>query len=242
MTPSEVRRKQVQDFAATNHIPVRDHSLLSTALTHTSYANEHRQQGIHDNERLEFLGDAVLDLVIGEYLFRKYPAWPEGDLTRAKASAVCEPALASCARKFHLGETLRLGKGEEHTGGRQRASILADAFEAVVGAIYLDTSYETATEFIMEHLKPYLDLIDRGDYTRDYKTELQEFLQQDGDVDLRYNLLRDEGPDHDKTFYMEVELNGEAVASGVGKSKKAAAQQAAQAALQKLETNGGARS
>ena len=141
-----------------------------------------------------------------------------------------------------MGETLRLGKGEEHTGGLQRASILADAFEAVVGAIYLDTSYETAAEFIMEHLKPYLDLIDSGDYTRDYKTELQEFLQQDGDVDLRYNLLRDEGPDHDKIFYMEVELNGEAVASGVGKSKKAAAQQAAQAALQKLQANGGARS
>lgn len=235
MTPREARLYKVRQYIEEQQIPISDLELLSTALTHTSYANEHRQGEAKDNERLEFLGDAILDLVVGEYLFRKYPAWAEGDLTRAKASAVCEKALADCAARIDIGRVLLLGKGEEHTGGRERPSILADAFEALVGALYLDTSYAQVQEFVLAHLDKYLIRIDTGAYTRDYKTELQEFLQQAGDVDLYYRLLREEGPDHDKTFYIQVEQSGEPLGRGVGKSKKEAAQAAAEMALQQLQ-------
>ncbi|MCI5837360.1 MAG: ribonuclease III [Veillonellaceae bacterium] len=235
MTPHEVRLRKVKEYIAEYGIPIGNPELLSTALTHTSYANEHRYGELKDNERLEFLGDAILDLVVGEYLFLKYPDWAEGDLTRAKASAVCEKALADCAARIDIGRVLLLGKGEEQTGGRERPSILADAFEAMVGAMYLDTSYERVQEFVLAHLDKYLARIDTGAYSRDYKTELQEFLQQEGDVDLYYRLLRDEGPDHDKTFYIQVEQSGVPLGQGVGKSKKEAAQAAAQMALQQLQ-------
>ena len=136
MSHAETRRKErleeVRKFAEDNNIPVQNIQLLNTALTHTSYANEHKGEVIHDNERLEFLGDAVLDLVVGEYLFLRFPTWPEGNLTRAKASAVCKPACAECAAKFHIGDYMRLGRGEEMSGGRTRVSILGDAFEAVM--------------------------------------------------------------------------------------------------------------
>ena len=170
MNHSEIRRKErlaeVREFAEENQIPVQNIQLLNTALTHTSYANEHKNEVIHDNERLEFLGDAVLDLVVGEYLFLRFPSWPEGELTRAKASAVCKPACAECAAKFQVGKYMRLGKGEELSGGRTRISILGDAFEAVIGAIYLDNNYEVAARFILGHLKKFLDLIDQGDYDK----------------------------------------------------------------------------
>ncbi len=235
MNRYEARLAKVKSFIESRGIPVQNVELLNVALTHTSYANEHQEENIHDNERLEFLGDAVLDLVIGEYLFLKYPDWSEGNLTRAKASVVCESALATCADYFHIGEYLLLGKGEDQTGGRKRASILADAFEALIGAIYLDNSYDDAARFVLTHLQKHLDLIDTGFYTHDYKTELQEYLQRFGDTDIFYRLVRDEGPDHDKTFYMEVEINGEPIGQGVGKSKKDAAQQAAQEALERLQ-------
>ena len=136
------RVKELTRFAEENKIPVKNMILLNTALTHTSYVNEHKNQVHHDNERLEFLGDAVLDLVVGEYLFMRFPSWPEGDLTRAKASVVCLQSCAECASRFHIGEHMRLGKGEEKSGGRTRETILGDAFEAVIGAIYLDNDYE----------------------------------------------------------------------------------------------------
>ena len=142
MSHAETRRKErleeVRKFAEENNIPVQNIQLLNTALTHTSYANEHKGEVIHDNERLEFLGDAVLDLVVGEYLFLRFPTWPEGNLTRAKASAVCKPACAECAAKFHIGDYMRLGRGEEMSGGRTRVSILGDAFEAVIHVAYSD--------------------------------------------------------------------------------------------------------
>lgn len=234
MNRREARLAKVKSFVEGCGIPVQNIELLNVALTHTSYANEHKEEHIHDNERLEFLGDTVLDLIIGEYLFLKYPEWSEGDLTRAKASVVCETALAGCARKFRVGDYLLLGRGEEQTGGRQRASILADAFEALIGAIYLDNSYEEAMRFVLTHLQENLQLVDSGNYTHDYKTELQEYVQKDGETDIYYRLVRDEGPDHDKTFYMEIELNGESIGQGVGKSKKDAAQHAAREALQFL--------
>lgn len=231
---NEERLAEVRVFAEHNGIPMRNFGLLDVALTHTSYANEHKNKVIHDNERLEFLGDAVLDLVVGEYLFLRFPEWPEGELTRAKASVVCKPACAECAAKFHVGDYMLLGKGEEMSGGRNRTSILGNAFEAVIGAVYLDNNYEVASRFILGHMKKFLDLIDRGEYDHDYKTDLQELVQKHGDVDIRYDVIRDEGPDHDKTIWIEVTVNGQAMGTGVGKNKKEAAQKAAKEAIEKI--------
>lgn len=231
---NEERLAEVRTFAEHNGIPMRNFGLLDVALTHTSYANEHKNKVIHDNERLEFLGDAVLDLVVGEYLFLRFPEWPEGELTRAKASVVCKPACAECAAKFHVGDYMLLGKGEEMSGGRNRTSILGNAFEAVIGAVYLDNNYEVASRFILGHMKKFLDLIDRGEYDHDYKTDLQELVQKHGDVDIRYNVIRDEGPDHDKTIWIEVTVNGQAMGTGMGKNKKEAAQKAAKEAIEKI--------
>ena len=231
----QARLDKVRQFAEDNNIPVQNIQLLNTALTHTSYANEHKSEVIHDNERLEFLGDAVLDLVVGEYLFLRFPSWPEGELTRAKASAVCKPACAECAAKFRIGEYMRLGKGEEMSGGRTRISILGDAFEAVIGAIYLDNDYEVAARFILGHLKKFLDIIDQGDYDHDYKSDLQELVQKYGDVCIRYDVVHDEGPDHDKTIWMEISINGKHMGRGIGKSKKEAAQRAAKEAIERIQ-------
>lgn len=159
-------------------IPVHNMELLNVALTHTSYANEHRNLKVHDNERLEFLGDAVLDLAVGDYLFRRFPEWPEGDLTRAKASVVCKPACAECAANFHVGDYMLLGRGEEMSGGRTRVSILGNAFESVIGAVYLDNGYEVAAKFILGHMQKFLDLVDQGIYDHDYKSDLQEIAQK----------------------------------------------------------------
>lgn len=239
MSHAETRRKErleeVRKFAEENNIPVQNIQLLNTALTHTSYANEHKNEVIHDNERLEFLGDAVLDLVVGEYLFLRFPTWPEGNLTRAKASAVCKPACAECAAKFHIGDYMCLGRGEEMSGGRTRVSILGDAFEAVIGAIYLDNNYEVASRFILGHLKKYLDLIDEGNYDHDYKTDLQELVQKHKDAEIHYEVIRDEGPDHDKTIWMKITINGKDFGTGKGKNKKEAAQKAAKEAIGRLQ-------
>lgn len=231
----EKRLAEVRKFAEDNHIPVQNIQLLNTALTHTSYANEHKDEVIHDNERLEFLGDAVLDLVVGEYLFLRFPTWPEGELTRAKASAVCKPACAECAAKFRIGEYMRLGKGEEMSGGRTRISILGDAFEAVIGAIYLDNDYSVASRFILGHLKKFLDIIDSGHYDHDYKSDLQEIVQRHGEIDIRYIVVKDEGPDHDKTIWMDISINGKIFGRGIGKNKKEAAQHAAKEAIAKIK-------
>lgn len=231
---NEERLAEVRTFAEHNGIPMRNFGLLDVALTHTSYANEHKNKVIHDNERLEFLGDAVLDLVVGEYLFLRFPDWPEGELTRAKASVVCKPACAECAAKFHVGDYMLLGKGEEMSGGRSRVSILGNAFEAVIGAIYLDNNYEVASRFILGHMKKFLDLVDRGEYDHDYKTDLQEIVQKHGDVDIHYEVIRDEGPDHDKTIWMQITVNGKPMGTGMGKNKKEAAQKAAKEAISRI--------
>lgn len=209
--------------------------ILDQALTHSSYANENKANHGYYNERLEFLGDAILDLVVGEYLFLHYPHMPEGQLSKARASVVSESPLASVCMKFHMGDYLLLGKGELATGGRTRPSMLADAFEAVVGAIYIDSSYEEARKFILHQLKDYLDLVDSGHYEKDYKTIFQEYVQQDGPRHIEYRLCRTEGPDHDKTFYMEILVNGKVLGEGSGKSKKYAEQHAAHEALMRLK-------
>lgn len=227
------RLEQLDKFMRQLEIPFTDVTLLDCALTHSSYANE-APEPVRYNERLEFLGDAILDFVVGEYLFLHYPDMPEGDLSKARASVVSEAPLAKCSAGFGMGEYLLLGKGEMASGGRDRPSILADAFEAVVGAIYIDSSYEQARAFILRLLQPYLTLVDSGNYGKDYKTLFQEYVQRDGEQQIHYSLSREEGPDHNKTFYMKVLVNGKTLGEGSGKSKKDAEQQAAFEALKRL--------
>ena len=203
-----------------------DLSLLETALTHTSYANEARK-GTRHNERLEFLGDSVLGIVVADYLFT-HKNMPEGELTRMRASLVCEGALFSFARQIHLGDYLRLGHGEERGGGRQRPSIVSDAFEAVIAALYLDGGIEAARAFILPFITGVLSdsLADE-----DYKTRLQEVIQQNREERLRYVVAGESGPDHDKHFVVEVHLNSNCIGRGEGHSKKQADQMAAKEAL-----------
>ena len=199
--------------------------LLKQAMTHSSYANEHKAKGYHDNERLEFLGDAVLEAVSSEFLFRHYPALPEGDLTKLRASIVCEPTLALCARELDLGDFLLLGKGEEHTGGRKRDSIVSDAMEALIGAIYLDGGFASAKEFVHRFI---MTDIEHKKLFYDSKTILQEQVQKNWhDGEISYVLTGEEGPDHDKTFLVDLYVAGEKKSSGKGRTKKAAEQDAA---------------
>lgn len=202
----------------------KDPQLLLTALTHTSYANESREKVQH-NERLEFLGDSVLQIVSADHLYHAYRDRPEGDLTRIRASLVSEDALFQFAQEIQLGSYLRLGKGEERCGGRNRPSIVSDAFEAVIAALYLDGGMDAARRFI-------LPFITEGKYAEaDYKTRLQEVVQQNPEERLHYVLEEETGPDHDKHFVVAVHLNSNCVARGEGKSKKSAEQHAAREAL-----------
>ena len=213
----------------------RDRKRLEGALYHSSYANEHRSLGIHSNERLEFLGDAVLGLVTADYLYHKHPDLPEGDLTRMRAALVCEESLYEVAQSLGLGNELRLGKGEEAGGGRQRASILADATESVFAAVYLDGGLEAARALIHRVLLDKERETDVEERRRDYKTLLQEHIQRKAGQELTYCMVREEGPDHAKTFVTEVRLNGAAIGEGSGHSKKESEQMAAKSALEKLD-------
>lgn len=210
-------------------------NLLHQALTHTSYANECKYSTIMHNERLEFLGDAVLDLVVSEYLFRQLANLPEGELTKARAVVVCEPTLARCSAELGIGEYLFLGKGEASSGGRERTSILADAFEAIIGAIYLDSGFETATGFVLTQLKTDLLVVERGEYVKDFKTLLQEVAQKNTDSKISYEIIEESGPDHHKMFKVAVLVNATQLGIGLGKSKKEAEQLAANQALIKLK-------
>jgi len=213
----------------------RNPALLGEALSHSSYANEHRSAHLNSNERLEFLGDSVLGFVTAEYLFAHHPDLPEGDLTRIRAALVCEQSLYEVAQKLGLGQYLKLGRGEEAGGGRERTSILADATEAIFAAVYLDGGIGEASALIHRVL---LDA-EREEVVeerrRDYKTALQELVQRQADQVLSYRMVGEQGPDHAKIFSAEVLLNGESVGSGSGHSKKEAEQAAAKAALQKLD-------
>ena len=212
-----------------------DPKLLKQALSHSSFVNEHRRADLKDNERLEFLGDAVLELVSSDFLFREYPDMPEGDMTKLRASLVCEPTLAMCAREFDLPGYLFLGRGEEHTGGRERNSIVSDALEALIGAIYLDGGLADAKEFI-EHF--ILNDIDHKKLFFDSKTILQEIVQRDmKGREIRYELTGEEGPDHAKEFTVCVWVGEMKAGSGRGSTKKSAEQEAAYRALLELENN-----
>ncbi len=198
--------------------------LLSTAVTHSSYANEQRRETEY-NERLEFLGDSVLSIVVSEYLFSSPKHLPEGELTRVRAALVCESSCCEFAKKIGLGQYLRLGRGEENSGGRTRVSLLADAFEAVLGALYLDGGLETARRFLLPLVQA------EQAVPEDYKTRLQEIIQQNPEERLRYVVTGESGPDHNKRFIVEVRLNSNVIGIGEGHSKKAAEQQAAREAL-----------
>lgn len=208
--------------------------LLQQALTHTSYANEHRKQGCPHNERLEFLGDAVLELVSSGYLYERYPEKPEGELSRLRASMVCEPSLAKCARELGLPGCLRLGRGEELMGGRTKDSLISDALEAVIGAVYLDGGFPAARELVLKHI---LLTLSPEDLFMDAKTRLQELLQ-DRNRNVEYAVLQETGPDHDKHFLVAACLDGVTLATGEGRTKKAAAQEAALAALKEIKIRG----
>ncbi len=207
----------------------RDPMLLETALTHSSYANE-GNRGLKSNERLEFLGDSVLGFITAGYLFG-HESGQEGELTRQRASLVCEKALSAYARKLGLGDCLLLGKGELRGGGAERPSILADAFEAVIAALYLDGGLAVAEAFILPFLKEELALQQRRPQFRDYKTALQEIVQQNPEERLEYELKGESGPDHNKRFIVEVHLNSNVIGTGRGHSKKEAEQLAAREAL-----------
>ena len=212
----------------------KDVSLRQKAMTHSSYANEHHGTHLDCNERLEFLGDSVLGFVTADYLFTHYPELPEGELTKLRAAVVCEGALCEIARELGIPEEIRLGHGEENGGGRKRPSILADATEAVFAAVYLDGGISAASALIHRVLLDTEREEVAEEKRRDYKTILQEFVQRTPNQTLSYRLFGESGPDHDKTFYFEVLLNGGAVGKGAGRSKKEAEQMAAKDALEKL--------
>lgn len=211
----------------------KDRTLLETALNHSSYANENRVAGLESNERLEFLGDSVLGQIVATYLFRIYPKMPEGQMTRLRAELVCEQNLHAVAQKLDLGRYIKLGRGEEHTGGRQRESILADAVEAVIAAMYLDGGIEVSKRFIDEYILSGFEE-ETVHTATDYKTALQEQVQRKAGQTLAYELVSESGPDHRKTFTMRVALNGRPIGEGSGRTKKEAEQNAAKAGLEAL--------
>ena len=207
-------------------------SLLQNALTHSSYANERWHNSLLSNERLEFLGDSVLGMLVAEYLFRNFPDRPEGELTRMRADMVCERTLAAAANRIGLGTHLLLGHGEEQGGGRNRDSILADAMESVIAACFLDGGIQAALQFVQKFILVEVPVAKL--HNADYKTALQELVQQKKNQVLSYTLVGQSGPDHDKQFDVEVSLNGTVVGKGSGRSKKRAEQDAARAAIEKL--------
>lgn len=214
----------------------KDINLLNWALTHSSYANEYKKHKVIYNERLEFLGDSILGLIVSEYIYGEYPKYPEGELTKLRATVVCEPSLSFLAKNIELGKYLLLGKGEEATGGRERVSILADAFEALIGAIYLDGEMVNAKTFVLYHLKPVIeDAINGIELFIDYKTQLQEILQKNNKGKITYQVVKEEGPDHNKLFHTEVYIKETTLGRGVGKSKKDAEQDAAKSALKVMD-------
>lgn len=222
-----MRQEKIIEFEKKIGYTFENPYLLVTALTHSSYSNEKRLKKYKCNERLEFLGDAVLELISSEYIFKENPQKPEGDLTRIRASYVCEPTLAACAREISLGDYLLLGKGEDRTGGRERDSILSDAMEATIGAVYLDGGFARAKEYVEAFV---LRDIENKKLFYDSKTILQEIVQGRHLV-LAYQLVKETGPDHCKSFEVAVMINGKKIAVGTGRTKKKAEQSAAYEAI-----------
>ena len=223
----------IKDLEAAIGYSFRDITLLQNALSHSSYANERWHNSLMSNERLEFLGDSVLGMLVAEYLYKTFPDRPEGDLTRIRADMVCEQALTKVANTLELGKHLLLGHGEEQGGGRSRASILADAVESVIAACFLDGGLAAAKSFVDRFILCDVPVSRR--HNVDYKTELQELVQKKKDQILTYELVGESGPDHDKRFTVAVSLNGQTIGQGDGSSKKRAEQEAARVAMETLQ-------
>ena len=226
----------IKDLEAAIGYKFHNISLLQNALTHSSYANERWHNSLLSNERLEFLGDSVLGMLVADFLYSTFPDRPEGELTRMRADMVCEHTLALVANRIHLGQHLQLGHGEERLGGRSRESILADATESVIAACFLDGGLEAAAQFVKRFIL--VEVPVSRPHNMDYKTALQELVRQKKNQTLTYTLVGQSGPDHDKVFAVEVCLNGETVGSGSGSSKKRAEQMAAKSAMEKLFPQG----
>ena len=224
--------KEPKEFQQKIGYQFNDEKLLTQALTHSSYANEKHMKKLSDNERLEFLGDAVLEIISSDFLYKNYTDQPEGELTKLRASLVCEPTLAICAKEIGLGDYLRLGRGEDLTGGRGRKSILSDALEAVIGAIYLDGGFANAKEFVLKYI---LTDIEHKQLFYDSKTILQEIVQGDEHSGkLEYVLVEESGPDHNKNYKVEARIGNKSYGCGEGHTKKAAEQEAAYQAILEL--------
>lgn len=208
----------------------KNKELLKKALTHTSYAYENN---IESNEKLEFLGDSILEFISSEYIYNTYPNLQEGEMTKVRATVVCEKSLYKVAKLHNFSDFLYLGKSEQKTGGNKRPAILADSVEAVIAAMYMDGGLEVSKKFIIDNLKEEIEKATKHVGDKDYKTVLQEKLQVHGNVEIKYEIIKEIGPDHDKTFEAEVKCNGEVLATGVGKSKKEAQMEAARKALEK---------
>lgn len=219
-----IKLKELQEIIGYSY---KNEDYLIEALTHSSYANENKKKNKKYNERLEFLGDSVLGIIISNYLYKDQEDLPEGDLTKIRANIVCEESLKEAADTIKLGKYLFLGKGEEITGGRERTSIIADTFEALIGSIYLDGGLDAATTFVYKVMDTIIVDAVEGRIFRDYKTQLQEMLQSRTDEKISYDVVEEKGPDHDKKFVMEVRLGKKVLGSGEGKSKKEAEQKAA---------------
>lgn len=230
-----MKPKPMKDFQEKINYEFKDENYLKEALTHSSYVNENKRCKVNYNERLEFLGDSVLGIIISHYLFEKKKNVKEGELTKLRAMIVCEESLSEVADEINLGKYLFLGKGEEATGGRERTSILADAMEAVIASIYLDGGFLKAKKFVLKYMKQIIKNSMDGKIFRDYKTHLQEVLQSQKTGNINYKLVEEVGPDHNKKFLVEVLLDQESLGFGKGRTKKEAEQMAAKEALNKVD-------
>lgn len=229
----QVKMNEWEELQESVGFDFKNIELLQTAFTHSSYVNEHRHENLKDNERLEFLGDAVLELTVSDYLFNKYPDMAEGQMTKMRAAIVCEPSLVEFAEMVHFSKYIRLGKGEEKAGGRTRPALLADVFESFIGALYLDNGIQAVIRFLERLVFP---KIDTGIYmqTVDFKTQLQEIVQRDRDVLIQYDILGETGPAHNKAFEAQVVVNGQVLGKGTGRTKKQAEQNAAEYAIRQV--------
>lgn len=219
----------LQKFEEEIEYKFKNIELLKTAFTHTSYAHENK---IESNEKLEFLGDAILEFTVSDYLYKNYKKLKEGEMTKVRATVVCEKSLHKIAEKYHFNELLYLGKSEKLSGGNHKPAILADSVEAVIAAIYIDAGLEQARNFIIENLKESIEEASKNVGQKDYKTVLQEELQKHGSVKIEYRIIKEEGPDHDKTFVAEVSCDNKYLATGTGNTKKQAEMEAAKQALE----------
>ncbi len=233
------RYKQLNRLQSQIKVKFRNKSLINRALIHRSYVNESGNSSIQDNERLEYLGDSVLGLIVNEYLFKRFDEYPEGDLAKIKSAVVSEATLAKVAKEIELGSFLLMGRGEEQSGGRNRVSILANSFEALIGAVYLDSGLKESRRFILSLLKKDIERIDSMTYLRDPKTTLQEYVQKKYKERPVYEVVDEIGPDHKKEFIVRLLIDGKEVSRGTGSSKRKAEMTAAELVLKKINEDGG---